>query len=266
MVDVFLSSFERPSEHEAVSDIIRHRSTNDTDVREALLHGLDLSCTRAVLDLGCGFGFITEALAQRVPPEAGLVGVDACATNAEAYLARVAGAGRTGQFVCRRIEARLDWPDHSFDLVVASYALYFFPGVLPEVVRVLAPGGLFLAVTHTEQSCRDLTRLIGLPDSDTRLLALIRRFSAENGAPMLRPWFAEVERVDYRNSLVFEAAQEDELLAYLRFKLVFLAPDGSLSNDLSAALARAARTLRTQGRVILEKSDAAFRCRPPLCR
>ena len=266
MADISLSSFEQPSQHEAVSDIIRRRSTNPTDVRAALLQGLDLSGVRAVLDLGCGFGFMTEAIAQRVAPDARIVGVDACPANGAPYLARVAAAGRTGQFVCRRIERQLDWPDDSFDLVVASYALYFFPAVLPEVARVLAPQGVFLAVTHTAASCRDLARVLGLPESDSLLLAGVRDFCAESGADRLAPWFEDVVRFEYHNSLVFDAAHQDDLLTYLRFKLLLLAPQAALAGELAEALAHAAEVLACLGRVVLEKNDVAFRCRRPLRR
>jgi ubiquinone/menaquinone biosynthesis C-methylase UbiE len=263
MADMCLSSFERPSQHEAVSDILRRRSTNPTDVRAALLHGLDLSHAGAVLDLGCGFGFMTEAIAQHVAPAAHIVGVDACPANEAPYLARVTAAGRTGQFVCRRIQRRLDWPDKSFDLVVASYALYFFPEVLPEVARVLAPQGMLLAVTHTEASSRDLADVLDLQESGSLLLAGVRDFSAESAAPRLARWFEDVGRTEYDNSLVFDAAHEDELLAYLRFKLLLVAPQAALAGELAGALAHAAEVLACQGRVVLEKSDVAFRCTGP---
>jgi ubiquinone/menaquinone biosynthesis C-methylase UbiE len=235
------------------------------DVRAALLDGLDLSHTSAVLDLGCGFGFMAEALARRVAPNARVVGVDACPANEAPYLARVAAAGRAGQFVCRRIQRRLAWPDRSFDLVVASYALYFFPEVLPEVARVLAPQGMLLAVTHTEASSHDLADVLGLRESDSRLLAGVRDFSAESGTPRLAQWFQDVERIAYPNALVFDAAHQDELLAYLRFKLLLVAPQAALAGELAEALAHAAEVLACQGRVVLEKSDVAFRCTRPRC-
>ena len=78
MADTPLEAFENPARHAAVSALIRSRSTNLTDVRDAVLHGLDLSGARAVLDLGCGFGFMTEVVARRVAPDAEIVGVDAC--------------------------------------------------------------------------------------------------------------------------------------------------------------------------------------------
>ncbi len=263
---LYLSSFETPSQHEVISDIIRRRSTNRADVRDVALRGLDLSFARTVLDLGCGYGFMTEVLAARAAPDALIVGVDVCAANEAPYLERVANTGRRGRFICRRIDRQLSWSDDSFDLVVASYALYFFPDVLPEVARVLAPHGLFLTVTHTETSCRDLLRTIGLSDSGSQLLALIRRFSAEGAGPQLAPWFGEVERVDYDNALAFDATHRDDFLAYVRFKLPLLSRNAEPGGELPEALARAVRaSLSHGGRVILEKNDAAFHCKRPRC-
>jgi len=264
MIEPSLRSFENPDRHAAVSEIIRRRSANPADVRDAVLGGLDLAQVRTVLDLGCGFGFMSEAVARRVAPDAQITGVDACAANERPFLERIALTGRAARFVCRRVGSRLDWPEGSFDLVVASYALYFFPEALPEVARVLSPQGLFVAVTHSERSCRDLARVVGLPPSDARALAAIRGFSAENGADLLARWFAELERIDYRNALAFDAADEEEFLTYMRFKLPFLLPEAAWDGELAERLLRAARaSLAGQGRLIINKDDAAFRCRSP---
>jgi SAM-dependent methyltransferase len=235
-------------------------------VRDAVLGDLDFASFRAVLDLGCGFGFMSEAIARRTAPDARIVGVDACAANEQPYLQRIAEAGRPGSFVCRRIDSRLDWPDDSFDLIVASYSLYFFPEVIPELARILAAPGLFVALTHMEESCQGLLQAVGISETESQLLPISRNFSAENGASLLEPWFGEVERVDYQNSLVFEADEHEDLLAYLRFKLPFLAPGSAAGSELPESLWQAVHeSLSRQGRVVLSKNDAAFRCRMPRC-
>ena len=261
-----LSPYENPSWHEAISGIIRQTSTNPIDVRDAVLDGVDLSFVRTILDLGCGFGFMTEAAARRAMPEATIVGVDACAANEGPYLGRVGATGRPTRFVCRRIDSQLDWPDASFDLIIASYAMYFLPGVLPEIARILSPQGVFITVTHTEKFCQDLMCVVGVSGPDSRLLGLVRSFSSESAASLLTPWFEEVERVDYHNSLAFEAGQRDELLTYLLFKLPLLLSDSPPDSELPAALVRAVQaSLSDRGRVVLDKNDAVFRCKRPRC-
>jgi SAM-dependent methyltransferase len=267
MADGPLSPFEDPVQHAAIAAIIRARSTNTADVREFALGDLDLSGFRTVLDLGCGFGFMTEVLAGRVARDARIVGLDACPANEQPFLERVSAARRSGTFVCQRVDARLDWPDQSFDLVVASYSLYFFPEVIADVARVLAPHGLFIALTHVEESCRDLLHAVRAWGSQARLVPVSRHFCAETAGALLAPWFGEVERVDYANALVFEADHRDELLAYLRFKLPFVAPDWVPGQELPGALQRAVcASLSREGQKVLAKNDAAFRCWSPQCR
>lgn len=267
MAATSLSSFENPARHAAISDLLRRHSTNTEDVREVALRGLDLAAVRRVLDLGCAFGYMTAAYAPRLALNAEIIGVDACASNEPRFLNVVAATGRDGQFLVQHINRRLDWPDGHFDLVVASYSLYFFPTIIPEIARVLHPDGLFLAVTHTESSCRDLLFAAGLPESDPRLLSGIRAFAVENAERQLKPWFGEIERIDYTNSLSFESHEFDEFLMYLSFKLPMFEEAARKDDALPHPLAdRIRAALARQTRVVLEKNDAAYRCRGPRCR
>ena len=256
--------FESASAHESVSEIIRQRSTNHADVREVALTGLDLSFARQVLDIGCGFGFMAEVLARRVAPDARLTGVDVWPSNETPYRQRVTGTGRRASFVLAKVGSELPFPNAAYDLVVCSYSLYFFVEALPEMARVLAPHGLFLTVAHSERSFLGLLRAAGLGEDGSRLLALSRNFSAENGQARLSQWFGEVNRIDYRNSLHFRAEHADQLLAYLKFKLPLLLPGAAAGSEVPEPLARSVRTtLAKEGEVVVEKTDAAFHCWSP---
>ena len=259
--------FNSPEAHEAISGIIRRRSTNSVDVREAALQGVDLSFARSILDLGCGFGFMAETLAKRAAPNARVVGVDVWQSNEKPFLDKVASTGRLPLFRRMQVNSELPWEAQSFDLVVCSYSLYFFTDVVPEVARILTPHGLFLALTHTEQSFIDPLRAAGLAVSQSSLHSLASSFSAENGQRILERWFGEVSRTDYRNSLRFEMDHVDELLAYLKFKLPFLISGSRPGADLPEELAKHARgSVSQDGGVTVEKSDTAFWCRSPICR
>ncbi len=261
-----LTSYESPARHQAVSELISRHSVNPADVRHVALSGWDLSSVHNVLDLGCGFGFMIDALASRVAQNACLVGVDACPDNEAPFLERVALTGMRGAFRCHTLHSELHWPDESFDLVLANYALYFFPGILPEISRVLTPHGLFLTITHSEASCRSQLRAIDLEDSASPLLSLACRFSAENGARVLAPYFEEIERIDYENNLAFEAGDFEDLLTYLSFKLPSLEDPDQVGDESLVALEPAARQLLSRRMpLIVEKNDAVFRCREPRC-
>ncbi len=227
----------------------------------------DISFARRVLDLGCGFGFMAEEVARRVHAQAVVTGVDALPANREPFVARVRGAGRQARFVTERLESALPCAPESFDLVVSSYSLYFFPQIIPEVSRVLARDGLFLAVTHSMSSTRAVLRLAGLPVEGSPLLDQVGRFCAERGGEVLSRCFGRVERVDYPNHLRFSAAEVDELVAYLRFKFSSISDWPESESELAAMLARdLGERLRTRGDTLVEKNDAAFWAREPLCR
>ncbi len=259
-----LQAFESPTTHEAISRIIRERSANPRDVREVALEGLELSATREILDLGCGFGFFAEVIAPQVSSAARLTGVDACPSNEKPFLQCVRATGRQARFVAMHVSRDLPWDDGAFDLVICAYSLYFFPGVLPEVVRVLAPDGILIALTHSERSFTGMLAAADLASPEAPLTTLIRRFSAENGAHQLGPWFGAVERIVYPNALRFTRQGQQDLLTYLRFKLPLLGkeipPEEDLPQELQSSIAV---WFRDHDEVVIEKDDACFRCREP---
>jgi SAM-dependent methyltransferase len=92
-----------------------------------------------VLDVACGTGALTLAVADRVGPAGSVVGLDA---NPEMLA------------VARRKPTAIEWvegraeapplPDASFDAVVSQFGLMFFDdraGALRQMMRVLRPGG-----------------------------------------------------------------------------------------------------------------------------
>jgi SAM-dependent methyltransferase len=260
MSRLHLSPYEDPAAHARVSALIRCHSSNPLDVRVAMLRSLDVSGAEAILDLGCGFGFWAEELARRVAPTALFTGVDACVDNEGAYLRTIQSTGRRARFLGARLSSRLPFDDDSFDLVVATYSLYFFVDIIPETARVLRPGGRLLAVTHTEASIAALLATVGLPGRDSPLLGLIRAFSAENGEPLLSRTFPRVERVDYRNALTFGEDDCEDLLDYLRFKLPLIGSQARLREEgLEDSIERACGAL-SHGGVTFQKDDTLFVC------
>jgi 2-polyprenyl-6-hydroxyphenyl methylase/3-demethylubiquinone-9 3-methyltransferase len=97
---------------------------------------------RPVLDLGCGGGFLAEALARR---GAEVTGIDPSGGAIRAARAHAAGEGLAIRYDEGSGEA-LPYPDASFDIVVSVDVLEHvadLPRVLDEVARVLKPGGVF---------------------------------------------------------------------------------------------------------------------------
>jgi SAM-dependent methyltransferase len=260
-----LTPFASPSSHERISRIIRERSTNPLDMREEALRGLDLSFVHRVLDLGCGFGFMSEAISPRVAADATLVGMDLHESNRDPFLARVRASGREAAFVGARIGKELPFPNSHFDLIVSSFSLYYFPEAIPDIARLLRPAGLLLAITHSEKSFLEMFEAAGVPIAGSPLPSLLSQFSSENGEKILAPYFKTIEKIPYKNTLRFLPEHTQGFLEYVRFKLPCLLHEPS--DDSAAALLRTAEeAIRSRSEILVEKDDAIFRCRGPQWR
>ena len=157
-----------------------------------------------VLEVGCGMGGFAARFQSIVN------GVSYTAIDQSPRMVELARA--------RGIDARhgdvqsLEFPDASFDLVVANWMLYHVPDLpkaLSEIVRVLRPGGALVAATMGDDMHTELWSLINSGDATPEL-----SFSAESGADALRPWFAAVERIDLHGATVFPS--RDDVEAYIR--------------------------------------------------
>lgn len=131
-------------------------------MRRALAERAATGTERRVLDLCCGTGAVTRALADRLEPDAVIVGLDFSA-GMLGQARRV--AGRAGLSTIRWVQAdaaALPFRDGVFEAVTCAYALYELKGeargaMLYEAARVLAATGQFLAMEH-EVPARPLLR------------------------------------------------------------------------------------------------------------
>lgn len=114
---------------------------------EALLDGLDVTGKR-VLDVGSGLGGVDLLIAAR--HSAGeVVGIDVDPRLVETATARAARRGLEGRVRYQLVEpGPLPFEARSFDVVFSKDAMIHFPdkpAIYGEVLRVLRPGGLFVA-------------------------------------------------------------------------------------------------------------------------
>jgi SAM-dependent methyltransferase len=131
-----------------------------------------------VLDVACGTGALTLAVAEIAGPSGSVVGLDA---NPEMLA------------VARRKPAEIEWiegmaealplPDNSFDAMVSQFGLMFFedkPKALTEMMRVLKPGGrLAVAVCDAVENS---------PGYSSFALLLDRLFGKEVGDAFRAPF------------------------------------------------------------------------------
>jgi ubiquinone/menaquinone biosynthesis C-methylase UbiE len=133
-------------------------------MRRALAERATRAPVRRALDLCCGTGAVTRALAETVPAEAVVVGLDFSWGMLSRGVARARQANLSAGRWVQADAAALPFKDGAFDVVTCAYALYELKGptrsiMLQEVARALAPGGRFLAMEH-EVPRRRLPRLL----------------------------------------------------------------------------------------------------------
>lgn len=145
-------------------DAVRHNIAGS----ERLVMSLPPGDYARVLDVGCGTGFTSAAMAARFDVRS-IVGVDPAQGMLDVF------AGKRDEFPGVDIELRaedvmaMDVPDGAFDAVICAMALHWFPekpGAIARMARALRPGGVIGILTAgygSEDAWRDLLERIGAP-------------------------------------------------------------------------------------------------------
>jgi len=272
-------TYEELSWHRRSKDIIQEYALNLKDIRGVALEGVDLRKCSDVLDLGCGYGFFTEKLAGRLNPGARVMGIDVIDhSNRQSFIDTVTLMGHRASFIQGSADVIRDMAGSGFDLVIASYSLYFFPHLIPEIARVLRGSGVFITVTHSKYSLKELTsfvpfsmRTAGIDaPEELRINRLFRAFSLEEGGLQLEPYFRDVERILYENSLVFPLDRFEACIDYLDTKKHLLLKEvtdrhPAKFDDVLAVLVKALFDhASAHGKVLITKDDGIFRCWLPV--
>jgi ubiquinone/menaquinone biosynthesis C-methylase UbiE len=260
--------------HLESSKIIIAHSTNKEDIREFALCNLNVKNAMQIIDLGCGFGFFTQALKNKINSNAIVTGIDCLAEYRQPFLKLCRGLGFNGQFYDSGTDALSNFKSASVDLVLSSFSIYFFPEIISAVASVLRKTGTFIIITHFSSHLHELTTMISEIFKDIGYTQpgpfphdkLISNFPAEEGISRLSDYFAKIEKRDYENELVFTKESVDELMTYIAYKRSFFIPENIQMNPtLSGRFEKGIlqKVLRKK-EFRITKKDAIFICTHPL--
>ena len=269
------NTYDKVSDLLVSKDIIKTYSTNKEDVRNTALDGLDLSKFVKILELGCGYGFFIESLRNRLNKNAHISGIDIVSNNREAYLHNISSAGYTGEFIQGSVDQIEDFADEKYDLVIASYSLYFFPHLIPQISRILNKNGLFITITHSDLSLQTaidiIVKSLSLADinvhDELAITSLFKNFSTQNGYAKLSPYFSNIDTIYYKNSLIFPAEKIEDCMDYIEKKRYLIYKEILDTNPEKIDKYKqifyneiANYSFLNHG-IILNKDDSVFRCR-----
>lgn len=174
-----------------------YASAEGPDAREVGFQAVAEAAPQRILEVGCGEGELAGRMQRELGAE--VVAVDQSRRMVEITKARGIDA-RLGN------AEQLEFPDASFDCVVAAWMLYHVADLdkaLAEFARVLVDDGRLVAVTNGRDHLHELFELLGgRPWKST--------FPADNAESILSRHFAWVDRRDAHGWIVFadtEAAQ-----------------------------------------------------------
>jgi ubiquinone/menaquinone biosynthesis C-methylase UbiE len=257
--------------------IIKSYSTNRSDVREIAVKNLNLANVKKVLELGCGYGFFIEKLKGMLHDSAIIIGIDMVENNREPFLHSVASIQYKGEFIQGNADIIKEMSKSSFDLIITSYSLYFFPHLIPNIADILSPDGIFIAITHSKKTLQEAIYLItecmskiGIEKKDETIInKLFMAFSLEDGKEQLERYYEKVERIHFMNSMIFHPGNIDDCIFYINQKknLIYKEVMESMPekmNELQQCVERNIQyQIHTMGIMSLNKNDAVFRCYKP---
>ena len=118
--------------------------------RETVVRNLKFSPGERVLEVGVGTGLCLPLY----PPQCDLTAIDLSEAMLEKAAQRVKGLGLSNVKLLRMDAGDMDFPDDSFDVVVAAYVVTAVPDyrkLMSEMVRVSRPGGRLVLLNHFTQ-------------------------------------------------------------------------------------------------------------------
>lgn len=187
-------------------------STNKLGFGNWIFSHYDIFPNSKILELGCGTGDMWKSKLQFIDMSMKLTLTD-FSKNMVSAAKQTLGEQKNISYKEVNIE-NIPYADNCFNIVIANMMLYHVPNLdkgLSEVKRVLKDNGYFYCATYGENGIMPfiagLLKDYGITDTTNK------NFTLQNGYEILRKYFSNVQRLDYKDSLA--VTDIDDLLDYI---------------------------------------------------
>lgn len=269
------NTFGRVKLHQRIGEIILEQSTNPNPLGSIVYNGISFLDKIKVADIGCGYGRCINYLHKIVPKDSEYIGIDPLESNRTTFLNTANSAGFSSKYICGNAERISEFPDNYFDLILCNFSLYFFIDTLPIIVNKLKSDGLFITITHSTNSLKELLKdlqiVLNIDHKSTwdelGSEQVLDNFNAENGLELLQPYFYNIEKIEYQNTLEFYDDDIDKLFDLLEFKKTSLVHHNDYADFIKTKefddklRSTVTKKINKIGKYVLNKDDAIFRCR-----
>ena len=249
--ELVIEQYQTPANLEARIGLHQRFSTAVQPWHRWVFDQLDLAAEAHILELGCGPGRFWVENLDRQPANWSPVLVDlSLGMIAQARAILLPGHDR---FMFAVADAgAISFMDRRFDAVIANHMLYHVRDLdqtLSEITHVLKPGGTLYAATNGDDHMRelnDITRgfLFNQPIGEVKL-----NFRLQNGADLLRPYFADIELRRFDDGLL--VTEVEPLVNYALSRLPLIKDQAQTSDDQKLAF-------ENQITTVMQEQDGTF--------
>lgn len=232
-------------------------STNKQGWFNWLFYQIDFSRVNRLLELGCGNGKLWQE--NRIDLR-----------NREIFLSDISEGmveevrNKLGSdFNCIVADAeKIPFKDEYFDSIIANHVLFYLNDLnlgLKEIDRVLKSDGILYCSTYGKNHMKEITEIVQNFDSRINLSnhSLYDIFGLENGESILKEYFFNIQRMDYKDSL--EITESKPLIDYI------MSCHGNQNEILGPRLNEfkeyIEELLENNGKIVVTKQAGLFVCK-----
>ena len=194
-------------------------STGKPSWFEWIYDNCNITSNMNILEIGCGSGTFWTINKDKLPNN-----INVTISDISEGMVRDAKSNISEKIIANNFNYKvvdgcnIPFSDNTFDLVIANHVLFYCdtPSIAcKEISRILKPNGTFVCSTYSSRHMQEISSLVKEFDERIVLSAqnLYTIFGLDNGKDILKPFFNNVNKIIYQDSLIVD--KPEPLIEYI---------------------------------------------------